>query len=854
MMATRIDARGQPIRHQLYFLVLAAVLPLILVFAYDLYQETQDGFRRAQDEAQRLAKVAAADAQGYFARTEQRLGDIARRVEVGSLDPTRCKSLFADIETIRREYAGLAMVDRDGRLVCLAGDDKEPSPEGLTAARPLLALIGGYPQILVGAPVRGRATGKWMLPLAYPVRGGDGGAAGMVIAAAELNRFQSLVVSLDLPDKPKFLIIKSDGLVVASSQDPDRYIGQSGSGEALIRAVIDRRSGILRGQFLDGVERIYGFHPVGGTDWIAIIGLDVAPIREGVQASARRHAVYGLAVVAIALFLSLALGRRISAPIAAVARAAHAFGEGRRETRAPVAGASEVAEVALQLNHLFGTLADRERSLVDTQEMLDGLLESMDRVLWSFAPDMSSVFFASDSSKKLFGHEAAAFRANPRLWLELIHPEDRPQAEEALDRIIHSGAGAMEYRIVHPDGETRWVQVRWRHAAEGQGKPARLDGIVTDITERKQAEEENRQLLAIVEQSLNEIYVFDVATLRYEYANSGALQNLGYSFRHLRLLTPTDLMPQYSEGALLRIIAQLTHREKTQQVFETSHRRSDGSDYPVEVHLQCVEREGRWKCLAVVIDITERQRAQSEIMKLTSSLERRVVERTAELAQANAELESFVYSISHDLRTPLRAINGYATILAEEQKERLDPNSIEMLKRIARGAVHMGEAIDDLLTLSRVGRDGMNLMQVDMTAMARTIVEELHQENPAAQVTIHAMPTAMADPILLRQAMLNLIGNALKFTSRRADARIEIGATQEQGGPPVYFIRDNGAGFDPAHAAKLFGVFQRLHQESEFPGAGVGLAIVKRIIERHGGSVWAEAAPGKGATFYFTLP
>jgi light-regulated signal transduction histidine kinase (bacteriophytochrome) len=165
----------------------------------------------------------------------------------------------------------------------------------------------------------------------------------------------------------------------------------------------------------------------------------------------------------------------------------------------------------------------------------------------------------------------------------------------------------------------------------------------------------------------------------------------------------------------------------------------------------------------------------------------------------------------------------------------------------------MGESIDDLLTLSRIGRDGMNLMQVDMTAMARTIVEELHQEYPAAQVTIHAMPAAMADPILLRQAMLNLIDNALKFTSRRTDARIEIGATQEQGRPPEYYIRDNGAGFDPTHAAKLFGVFQRLHQESEFPGAGVGLAIVKRIIERHGGSVWAEAAPGKGATFYFTL-
>ena len=366
-------------------------------------------------------------------------------------------------------------------------------------------------------------------------------------------------------------------------------------------------------------------------------------------------------------------------------------------------------------------------------------------------------------------------------------------------------------------------------------------------------EDENRQLSSLVEQSLNEIYVFDSITLRYEYANRGALNNLGYAFRHLRLLTPLDLMPEYTESALSRLIAPLINREKVRQVFETVHRRTDGSTYAVEVHLQAMEREGRWKCLAVVIDITERQRAQGEIMKLASSLEQRVAERTQELAQANNELESFIYSISHDLRTPLRAINGYASILAEENSTRLDADGLDMLRRIARGAVRMGDLIDDLLTFSRVGRAGLNRMQVDMEALARTVVEELHHMNPHAQVEIQALPVAMADPALLRQVLLNLAGNALKFTSRRADARIEIGVMRE-GGAPVYYIRDNGAGFDPSHAAKLFGVFQRLHQESEFPGTGVGLAIVKRIIERHGGRVWADATPGKGATFFFTLP
>lgn len=853
MSSDQSHPRGRTLRTQLHLLALAAVFPLLLAFAYDLHHETRAGFRQSEIEAQRLAKVSSADAQGYFSRTEQRLGDISRRLETGSLDPSRCKSLFDDIEAIRREYAGLAMVDRDGRLVCVAGGEGEASIDGLNAARHLLALAAGQARLLVGAPVKDRTSGKWVLPLAYPVRGGDGRAAGMVIAAAQLDRFQSLVAALDIPEKPMTFIVKEEGLVIASSQDPDRHVGQSRRDDALMRAIIDQRSGVMRGASLDGVDRIYGFQPVAGTDWLAVVGMEIEPIRKRVVERALRHVAYGLGVLALALALSFMLGRRIAGPIAAVARAAHAFGEGRRDVRAPVSGAREVAEVAIQLNRMFGILAERERSLVETQEMLDSLLESMGRVLWSFAPDMSEVFFASESSRKLFGHEAAAFRTNHRLWLQLMHPDDREQAEAAMQRIILAGAGVMEYRIVRPQGDTRWIEVRWRHAAESPGRPARLDGIATDITERKQAEEENRQLLAIVEQSLNEIYIFDAATLRYEYANSSALHNMGYPFRHLRLMTPLDLMPQYTEGALHKLVEQLIRREKTKQVFETVHRRSDGSDYPVEIHLQAVEREGRWKCLAVVIDITERQQAQAEIMKLTSSLERRVVERTAELAQANAELESFVYSISHDLRTPLRAINGYASILVEEEKGRMDAGSLDMLRRIARGAVRMGELIDDLLTFSRVGRGGLNRMRVDMEAMARTVVEELHHMNPPAQVTILPLPAASADPALLRQAMLNLVGNAFKFTSRRADAHVEIGAGRE-GDSTVYYIRDNGAGFDPGHAERLFGVFQRLHQESEFPGTGVGLAIVKRIVERHGGRIWAEAAPGKGATFHFTLP
>ena len=397
-----------PIRTQLNLLVLAAVVPLFLAFAYDVYHEARTGFERAQAEALRLSLVASADAQGYFARTEQRLGDISRRVEMGNLDPARCKALFADSETIRREYAGLAMVDRDGRMACLAGDETEQSIEGLTAARLMLALAEGHPRLHVGAPVRGKTMGDWTLPLAYPVRGGDGSAAGMVIAAAQLDRFQSLVAALQLPEKPISLIVKGDGLVVASSHDRDRNVGQSRRSDTLTQAIIGLRSeGVLRGKSVDGVERIYGFHPVAGTDWTAIVGIDIDPIREEVIANALTRSAYGLGVLALALGFSFAMGRRIATPIAAVSRAAFSFGEGRREVRAPVAGAREVAEVAVQLNRMFDILEERERSLIATQKMLDSLLESMDRVLWSFSPDMKSLTFVSESSKKLFGHEAS---------------------------------------------------------------------------------------------------------------------------------------------------------------------------------------------------------------------------------------------------------------------------------------------------------------------------------------------------------------------------------------------------------------------------------------------------------------
>jgi PAS domain S-box-containing protein len=335
--------------------------------------------------------------------------------------------------------------------------------------------------------------------------------------------------------------------------------------------------------------------------------------------------------------------------------------------------------------------------------------------------------------------------------------------------------------------------------------------------------------------------------------NEQACSAYGYSREELLRLNLRDIhspdLPDGDEAILASV------RDEGGRIFESVHVRKDGTSFPVEISAHRLPAGDRAFFQYVVRDITEMKKAEGEIGRLNAGLEERVRLRTTELEAAMKELQAFSYSVSHDLRAPLRVIDGYSLALLEEYQPRLDGEAVFYLSRIRINAQNMGRLIDDMLTLAQASQTEIRIEDVDLSALARKSAAEIALGWPGRDVAVSISDglAVRSDPRLLRSVLDNLFDNAWKFTAKTPGARVEFGVRPGGSEGPVYFIRDNGVGFDMTYAGKLFGIFQRLHPQDEFSGTGIGLASVKRIIGRLGGRVWAESEMGRGATFYFTL-
>jgi signal transduction histidine kinase len=784
-------------------LILLAVLPGIGLTWYIGLEQRQRALANAKVDALQLVGLTAANQRQLFETERQLLGIIAQFPEMLGHDAAACHVRLADLRRAYPRYANLTVVTADGETLCSA---LPFTPPVSVAQRSWFQRVTRSRAFAVGDYQVGTITGKATINVALPILGEAQQIQAIVTAALELSWLNQRLEDAQPLEGTTLSVIDRTGTIVAYYPDGDRWSGKAAPQVPLVRTVLAQGEGTAEHADLDGVVRLFAFRPLVGSGSHASLYVCAGISKAPAFAEADGFFVRSLIALGAVALLVVAVewaGAEwlILRPITALVKVAGQIATGDLSVRAGLSyRRGELGQLARAFDDMAQALATRQVDALRAEAALQRAVERLELM-----HKIDRALIAEESP------EAIAGAALPPLRELLGVPR-------AIVNLFDLAAGEVEWlaaagrrRVRLGPGVRYSIRLMGDVEALRRGEPQIIDVHALPPSPEVDA------LLA------SGVQVYMVVPMIV----GGELIG-GLSFGGAPGPFPTEQVSIAQEAAMqfAIAIAQARLHERVKRQAEDLERR---------VHERTQELSTAQTAL---------KHTNSELMQLTSMLH-----------TANQELEAFSYSVSHDLRSPLQSINTFSQMLLEDYGDTLDAQGLDYLQRIRRATRRMAELIDAFLQLARIARVELARTPLDLTALARMIAAELRRQEPgrAVEFIVAEGLITSADERLLGVVLENLLGNAWKFTAKRDQARIEVGSVTQPDGELVFFVRDNGAGFDMTDAPRLFGAFERLHPMSDFPGTGIGLATVQRVIRRHGGRIWAEGAVGQGATFYFTL-